>query len=82
MIPEGHPKPRSASGGMGVRGLKTIVWNAALVGFAVMTEHGPPRNVLDSRFRENDMPLKYNRRKRRRPAERLSRIVLTLACKG
>ena len=27
----------------------TIVWSAALVGFAAMTEHGPPRNVLDSR---------------------------------
>ena len=39
---------------MGAMGLMTIVWNAALVGFAAMTEHGPPGNVLDSRLRGND----------------------------
>jgi hypothetical protein len=153
----------------GGQGLMTIVWNAALAGFAAMTEHGPPRNVSDSRFpasartgpvftrtssagmteeRRRALPARvwgahrsksfpqdgtpasggmcrgavrlrrmprvlgvspnsvvspqdrrsasggmggrglttlnqrYNRRKRRKPAERFPRMALTLACKG
>jgi len=68
------PPQADASGGMGVGGLKSIVG-------MVMAGFKPTLSVphLDSRFRENDMPLKYNRRKRRWPAERLPRIALTLA---
>jgi hypothetical protein len=39
----------------------TIVWNAALVGFAAMTEHGPPGNVLDSRLRGNDSQKDFSK---------------------
>jgi len=35
------------------RGLKTS-FETGSVGFAAMTEHGPPRTVLDSRLRGND----------------------------
>jgi len=38
----------------------TIVWNEALVGFAAMTEHGPPKTDMDSRSRLRKNKLREN----------------------
>jgi len=40
----------------------TIVWNEALVGFAAMTEDGPPKTNMDSHSRLRKDKLRENYR--------------------